>query len=93
MKRKILGVVLSLTMLCSLAACGKDEVQKESVSNGFVSSETAKTTESKEDIKEEPVTLTMGIFDRGRLQRILKTARKRSVYDQSRGHENARLFA
>ena len=81
MKKRLLAVILSLSMLCAFTACGQNGVQKESVNAGFVSSESKASTDKEEVANEEPITITMGIFDRGSYSGFINVNAGDSVID------------
>ena len=70
MKNKILAVILSITMAMSIMACGSDGSEKSEVKSSEKSeqSESTKQSESsaasEEAVAEEPVTITVEVYDR-----------------------------
>ena len=70
MKKKFLSVILCLSMVLSMAACGSEPAEQESVASGAAVAE-SETTESVVDA--EPVTLVVEVYDRGNMNEAYGT--------------------
>lgn len=72
MKKRFWAIVLCLSMLYNVTACGQVDTQKESANESTVANGTTVATEGTAGaVDEEPVTITMGIFDRGNYQAFI----------------------
>lgn len=83
MKKRILSIALCLSMLSAVTACGQAEVEKESSQHEQASNEVSASKEESvsAEVKEEPVTITMEIYDRGKYQGFINVDKGDTVMD------------
>lgn len=83
MKKKILAMVLCLSVLSTATACGQAGEEKESSDSNPASYEVSVSTKesSSTEVNEEPVTITMEIYDRGNYQGFIDVDKGDTVAD------------